>query len=93
MLSLNFLRLTQSHLDMLVFKDSAEAHQHTWQGQRMTFQFPAVFFPHPKSMEPQKNRPQDAFQYLVETVRKAEESGETEQARFLGIFRGERPRF
>eukprot|EP00438_Fugacium_kawagutii_P006698 Skav219110 [mRNA] locus=scaffold1574:273215:276548:- [translate_table: standard] len=38
--------LTQSHLDMLVFKDSAE----------------------------------DAFQYLVENVRKAEESGETEQA-------------
>lgn len=37
--------LTQSHLDMLVFKDSAE----------------------------------DAFQYLVENVRKAEESGETEQ--------------
>lgn len=37
--------LTQSHLDMLVFKDSAE----------------------------------DAFQYLVESVRKAEESGETEQ--------------
>ncbi|CAK9025383.1 unnamed protein product [Durusdinium trenchii] len=39
--------LTQSHLDMLVFKDSAE----------------------------------DAFQYLVESVRKAEESGETEQVR------------
>ncbi|CAE7193746.1 unnamed protein product [Symbiodinium microadriaticum] len=37
--------LTQSHLDMLVFKDTAE----------------------------------DAFQYLVESVRKAEESGETEQ--------------
>lgn len=37
--------LTQSHLDMLVFKDSAE----------------------------------DAFQHLVESVRKAEESGETEQ--------------
>eukprot|EP00434_Breviolum_minutum_P002186 symbB.v1.2.001924.t1/scaffold55.1/size374282/6 len=44
--------LTQSHLDMLVFKDSAE----------------------------------DAFQYLVETVRKAEESGETEQARSLHAF-------
>ncbi|CAJ1350912.1 unnamed protein product, partial [Effrenium voratum] len=37
--------LTQSHLDMLVFKNSAE----------------------------------DAFQYLVENVRRAEESGETEQ--------------
>ena len=62
-------------------------------GSKDDFPISCCFFPHPKSMEPQKNRPQDAFQYLVETVRKAEESGETEQARFLGIFRGERPRF
>lgn len=87
LMSLNFLRLTQSHLDMLVFKDSAEAHQHTWLGQRMTLEISCCFFSPSsyKSMEPPWVH-KDAFQYLVETVRKAEESGETEQARSLHIF-------
>lgn len=56
-------RLTQSHLDMLVFKNSAEDHT-----------------PLEVHLARLKFSRQDAFQYLVENVRRAEESGETEQA-------------
>ena len=55
-----------------------------WLGQRMTLEISSCFCSpsYCKSMEPPGVH-KDAFQYLVETVRKAEESGETEQARSL----------